>query len=50
MLELGRYFNRSAKFVNNMNFRNIAKHMKGLLAAGWKGRVTLAWKGNLASN
>src|SRR6185436_11316672 len=33
-----------------MNFRNIAKHMKGLLAARWKGRVTLAWKGNLASN
>src|SRR5688572_31700630 len=33
-----------------MNFRNIAKHMKGLLAAPWKGRVTLAWKGNLASN
>ena len=23
-------------------------HMKRLLAAGWKGRVTLAWKGNLA--
>jgi hypothetical protein len=36
------------QIVNARKFGSPMKHMKRLLAAGWKGRVTLAWKGNFS--